>query len=68
MENQNRRTFLKNSMITGSAFVIKNPVSLFNSIGGNRLKEIRIKKVDSNYRIPIFTRATTYSKESYSKF
>ena len=49
MENQNRRTFLKNSMITGSAFAIKNPVSLFNSIGGNRLKEIRIKKVDSNF-------------------
>ena len=49
MKNQNRRTFIKNSILTGSAFAINNPVNFFGQDSIQPLKEIRIKEVDSNF-------------------
>ena len=49
MKDQNRRTFIKNSMLTGSAIALNNPVSLFDNTGRQSRKEIQIKKVDSNF-------------------
>ena len=49
MKNQNRRTFIKNSILTGSAFAINNPVNIFGQDSIQPLKEIRIKEVDSNF-------------------
>ena len=43
MKNQNRRTFIKNSILTGSAFAINNPVNFFGQDSIQPLKEIRIK-------------------------
>ena len=49
MKNQNRRTFIKNSIITGSAMALNNPFSMLGNSGSQSLKEIQIKKVDSNF-------------------
>ena len=49
MKYQNRRTFIKNSMLTGSAFTINNPLNIFGQDSIKPLKEIRIKEVDSNF-------------------
>tara|TARA_A100001015_G_scaffold269014_1_gene320364 strand:- start:470 stop:1870 length:1401 start_codon:yes stop_codon:yes gene_type:complete len=49
MKHQNRRTFLRNSLLTGGAFTINNPVNLFSLDSTQQLKKIRIKKVDSNF-------------------
>jgi L-alanine-DL-glutamate epimerase-like enolase superfamily enzyme len=49
MKDQNRRTFIKNSMLTGSAIALNNPVSLFDNKGRQSRKEIQIKKVNSNF-------------------
>ena len=49
MKYQNRRTFIKNSMLTGSAFAINNPVNIFGHNSIEPLREIRIKEVDSNF-------------------
>ena len=49
MKHQNRRTFIKNSIITGSAMALNNPFSMLGNSGSQSLKEIQIKKVDSNF-------------------
>ena len=49
MKHHNRRAFIKNSMLTGSAMALNKPLSLFGNTGSQSLKEIQIKKVDSNF-------------------
>ena len=39
----------RNSLLTGGAFTINNPVNLFSLDSTQQLKKIRIKKVDSNF-------------------
>ena len=46
MKHQDRRTFIKNGMLTGSAFAINNPLNIFSNDSIKPLKEIRIKEVD----------------------
>lgn len=49
MQNNSRRTFIKNSLLATGGLTMSNPVSIFANSKQQSLKRIQIKGVDSNF-------------------
>ena len=49
MEYQNRRTFIKKSMLAGSGITLQSPLKFVSTEVNQSFKEIKIKSVDSNF-------------------
>ena len=56
MRNQNRRTFIKNSILASGTLAVASPLNLLAGSAQQSLKNITIKAVDSNFERELLIR------------